>query len=503
MSADMLEEFRINTSLSLEGIGAVLRSEDGFTTIQSLVPGGAAAKTGRVKNGDKIIAVAQGSEEAVDVIDMDLRDVVKLIRGKRGTEVRLTLVREDGGSTTQLVIPVIREQVQLTDRAAKSKAFDVLVGKGAEAKTLKVGVVYLPSFYMDFEGRQGHHENYRSSSSDMKKEIASLKKKGIDALIVDLRSNGGGSLDESITVAGLFINKGPVVQSKAADRVKVYDDEESGVAWDGPLLVMINRHSASASEIFAGAIQDYGRGLIVGDTHTFGKGTVQNVTDITDKLGALKITISKFYRPSGASTQLRGVESDVVLPDLLDEFEVGEKHLDYALPWEKIKRAPFRPVDQVTRNLTALKAASKKRVAADPEFKETLEEIKKYKDGEKERNRISLKEGKDTSKSKKPGEEDEEDLMAEAQEIKLDNDPMLQETLRIAGDYVTARDGKALAAVSLPELAKIQAAKKDGEEKLAKKPSRLEMAPGENPMEKKKPRDGEYTKPVERKSDGK
>ncbi|MCX6119813.1 MAG: S41 family peptidase, partial [Proteobacteria bacterium] len=326
MGPDELEDFRINTRLSLEGIGAVLRSEEGFTTIQSLVPGGAAAQSGQIKVDDKIVAVAQAAEAPVDVIDMDLRDVVKLIRGKENTEVRLTIVREEKGVNVKLVVPLKRQKVQLTDRAAKSKLHEVEFMDGSVKKTAKIGVIVLPSFYMDFEGREKKQKNFRSSSTDMLREIESLKAKGVEYIVVDLRNNGGGSLDESVKVTGLFIPKGPVVQVRGNDgSPTVLDDRDPAVAWDGPLAVMINRQSASASEIFAGAIQDYGRGIIIGDSHTFGKGTVQNMNDISEKLGAVKVTISKFYRPSGSSTQLKGVESDIVLPDLMDEIEMGEK----------------------------------------------------------------------------------------------------------------------------------------------------------------------------------
>ncbi len=487
MAPEALEDFRISTRLSLEGIGAVLRSEDGFTTIQSLVPGGAAANTGKVKEGDKIIAVAQGEETPVDVIDMDLREVVKLIRGAHSTEVRLTLVREDNSKTVQMVVPIIREQIQLKDRAAKSTVFPVTVQEPGGPRAIKIGVIELPSFYMDFEGRQNHEKGYKSSSVDMRNEIESLKKKGVDAVVVDLRSNGGGSLDESIDIAGLFFDKGPVVQIKdTRGSTYVQKDEDGKTAYAGPLVVMINRQSASASEIFAGAIQDYHRGLIVGDTHTFGKGTVQNLNDIDEKLGAIKVTISKFYRPSGASTQLKGVESDIVLPDLFDEYEIGEKHYDYALPWEKIPASDYKEFNLVNDAVVnPLKAASKARVQSDKGFEKILAAIKEYKSSEESRSRVSLKEDSVAEKEKKdkeaklaaskpgkkgdkkdkkdkkaaPGDEDEDE------KVPLSEDYQLQETIRIASDYVQVLAKRPLAKVTLPDMDKVSVADQQSDDK--------------------------------------
>jgi carboxyl-terminal processing protease len=466
MPPEQLEDFRISTKLSLEGIGAVLRSEDGFTTIQSLVPGGAANKTGKVKVNDKIIAVAQGDEAPVDVIDMDLREVVKLIRGARGTEVRLTLVREEEGKTVQLVVPIFREQIQLKDRAAKSQVYSVNVSEGGAPRQYKVGVIELPSFYMDFEGRQNREKGYRSSADDMLVEVNKLKAANVDAMVVDLRSNGGGSLDASIDIAGMFFDKGPVVQIKdMRGSTSVHKDEDGKTQYKGPLLVMINRQSASASEIFAGAIQDYQRGLIVGDTHTFGKGTVQNLNDIDEKLGAIKVTISKFYRPGGSSTQLKGVESDIVLPDVLDEYEIGEKYYDYALPWEKIKESDFKKstAQLPPASLQKMREASASRVKADKGFIKVFEAIAEYKKSEAERSRVSLKEDsakkdekaeKDKDKDKKVVDPEDED----GEKLPLTEDFHLQETLRVAGDYLQLLNKRDLGPIALPDLDKAIAA---------------------------------------------
>lgn len=476
MPPEQLEDFRITTKLSLEGIGAVLRSEDGFTTIQSLVPGGAANKTGKVKVNDKIIAVAQGEEAPVDVIDMDLREVVKLIRGARGTEVRLTLVREEENKSVQVVVPIIREQIQLKDRAAKSKIYNVNVSEGTTPRQYKVGVIELPSFYMDFEGRQNREKGYRSSADDMLAEINKLKAANVDAMIVDLRSNGGGSLDASIDIAGMFFDAGPVVQIKdMRDSISVHKDEDSKTYYKGPLLVMINRQSASASEIFAGAIQDYNRGLIVGDTHTFGKGTVQNLNDIDEKLGAIKVTISKFYRPSGSSTQLKGVESDIVLPDVLDEYEIGEKFYDYALPWEKIKPADFKqsggPLP--APSMQKLRTASAARIKTDPGFVKVSEAIAEYRKSEAERSRVSLKEEKPNKDDKKTKDKEKEKLAEaddeDAEKLPLSEDFQLQETLRVAGDYLQILQKRELGPISLPELDKEIAAQNAKEKAVSSK----------------------------------
>lgn len=480
LSPEQLEDFRISTRLSLEGIGAVLRSDDGFTTIQSLVPGGAAAKTGKVKVDDKIIAVAQGNDSPVDVIDMDLREVVKLIRGTRGTEVRLTIVREDGGKTAQIVAPIIREQIQLQDRAAKSKIYSVTVDEAKDQKrNLKVGVIDLPSFYIDFEGRQNRESDYKSSSRDMLNEIKKLTAAGVDSVIVDLRSNGGGSLDESIDIAGLFFEKGPVVQIKdTRGKIYVQSDEDEKTYYTGPLLVMINRQSASASEIFAGAIQDYHRGLIVGDSHTFGKGTVQNLNDIDEKLGAIKVTISKFYRPSGSSTQLKGVESDIVLPSIMDEYEIGEKQYDYALPWEKIKSSDYKLSTQVSQEIVKkLYGISRERVEKDAGFKVVFDAIKEYKTGMESRSKVSLKEDledpkakkeaeiadkkkadkakKDGKKDKKAPVDEEED---EDQQLSITEDFQMQEALRISADYVQLLAKRPTGSLTLPDLVNVNVA---------------------------------------------
>ena len=455
-SPSKLEEFRITTRLSLEGIGALLRSEDGVTSIQSLVPGGAAQKTGTVKVDDKIVAVSQGSSTPVDVIDMDLKDVVKLIRGPGGTEVKLHIRR----GKKELVSKIVREKIQLADRAAKSSLYNTKVELPGKTSTYKVGVIDLPSFYMDFEGRQANKENFRSSSRDMNAEITKLKKQKVDGIVVDLRSNGGGSLDEAINVAGLFSGAAPVVQikgSKAKPYVSYYDRK---AVYDGPLVVMVDRQSASASEILAGAIKDYERGIIVGDSHTFGKGTVQNLNDLDPKLGAIKVTISKFYRPGGSSTQLLGVESDIVLPSITDYYEIGEKHYDYAIPWEKVPKAKHPEFKMVSPYIKHLKLASTGRVKGHKDFREISQAIDKYKSNKEERMRVSLKEPTKEEREKEEKEEKEQEELENSIEKdaygniiqKLENDIFLQEAINIATDYIQLIKKNKMGRIKIVEL---------------------------------------------------
>ena len=472
-SPSKLEEFRISTRLSLEGIGALLRSEDGVTSIQSLVPGGAAQKSGKLKVDDKIVAVAQGNGTPVDVIDMDLKDVVKLIRGPGGTEVRLSIRRGD----RELVAPIIREKIQLADRAAKSNMYSSRVELPGKDKTYKVGVIDLPSFYMDFEGRQANKENFRSSSRDMRVEINKLKAQQVDGIIVDLRSNGGGSLDEAINVAGLFGGSGPVVQIKGSKTKPYINYYDRKAIYDGPLILLIDRQSASASEILAGAIKDYGRGLIVGDSHTFGKGTVQNLNDLDPKLGAIKVTISKFFRPSGESTQLRGVGSDIILPSISDYYEIGEKHYDYAIPWGEVKKAEHPQFNMVGPYVNQVKLASAGRLKNDKGFKEVKEAIEEYKKGKEERMRVSLKAPTKEEKAKdekeaKDREEAESKMEKDAYGNviqKLDDDIFMQETIKIMTDYIRVLEKNKLGRIKIVELEKKKSASKETKKSIVKK----------------------------------
>lgn len=457
LAAEQLEDFQIKTRLSLEGIGAVLRSEDGFTVIQSLVPGGAAEKSGLVKENDKIISVAQAKGESTDIIDMDLREVVKLIRGERGTKVRLTILREGEKGAQRLPVTIVREKIKLKDQEVSSQVYQLKTTGKHKSKRYNIAVIDLPSFYIDFEGRQNKRSNFKSSSRDLQRELVKLKKQKIDALVLDLRSNGGGSLDEAIKVAGVFIPSGPIVQVKATGGTPKIHRDEDGIVWyDGPLVVLVNRHSASASEIVAGAVQDHRRGIIVGDTHTFGKGTVQSLSEVSRAIGAVKVTISKFYRPSGSSTQLQGVESDIVLPSIANELEMGEKFYDYALEWERIKRTKYSPQQRTLPYVPQLAAASAQRVKNTPQFQTIISNIDKFKQQTEERTRVSLKEkpveqekqktekNKEVTDSSKPSTDD--------QHAPLHEDSYLQEALKVAGDYLRLLAGAKLVPTTLPAL---------------------------------------------------
>lgn len=442
-SPSSLEEFRISTRLSLEGIGAVLRMEDGFTIVASMLPGGAAKKSGKIMLEDKILRVAQADGKPVDVVDMDLKDVVKLIRGAGGTSVTLYL-RRDGKDE---IVTLQREKIQLEDKAAKSTVYSVQTTVDGVSSKQKIGVIDLPTFYIDFEGRHAGKENFRSSSRDMLTHILKMQSELVDGIIVDLRSNIGGSLDEAIDVAGLFIGAGPVVQIKGQSERPMISDFRGAAAYKGPLVVMIDRQSASASEIFAGAIKDYGRGIIVGDDHTFGKGTVQNLLDLDPKLGAIKVTISKFYTPSGSSTQLKGVDSDLVIPSLLTlaNYEIGEKFYPQALPWAQIPAAKYNQFNYVAPYLGEISQRSQKRVETSKEFDEIKSIAKKYTENKEKQLLVSLKQ-----KSKEElAKEEKERKELEAKEKKMDkseyegnffgrieDDSVLKETVLISSDYV-------------------------------------------------------------------
>ena len=351
------ENFEIEMTGQLEGIGASLQQDGEFTTVASIVTGSACWRQGELEVGDKIIKVAQGSAEPEDIVGMSTNKVVTKVRGKKGTEVRLTVRKKDG---TEKVIPIIRDIVEIEATFARSARL------GADGKT---GYIRLPKFYVDF-----YDDNNRNCADDVKKEIEILKAQGVERLIFDLRGNGGGSLPAAVDIAGLFFDKGPVVQVKTSgQRVRSYDDRAGGAVWDGPLLVMVNEGTASASEIVAAALQDYDKAIIVGTRQTFGKGTVQNMLDLDraagpfygDKpLGALKLTIQKYYRITGGTTQLQGVESDVVLPHPYQEIPYGERELDYPLAVDYVEPAvQFEPKEPKPYLKTA-----QKRIAENPEF---------------------------------------------------------------------------------------------------------------------------------------
>ncbi|MBA1147170.1 carboxy terminal-processing peptidase [Ectothiorhodospiraceae bacterium WFHF3C12] len=339
------ENFDINMRLSLEGIGALLRSERDYTEVVELIPGGPAAQDGQLDPGDRIIGVAQGDEEITNVVGWRLSDVVDLIRGPKDSVVRLQVLPAEAGASSQPeVIRLVRGKVKLAEKAAKSEVVEVNRGERA----LRVGVIDIPAFYIDFAAAQAGKSDYRSTTRDVRALIEELRGKDIDGLIIDLRSNAGGSLREAIEMTGLFIEQGPVVQVRGSDgSLQIHRDEDGGeVAYGGPLAVLVNGYSASASEIFAGAIQDYGRGVIVG-SRTYGKGTVQRLVDLEQfnvsdgPAGRLKLTVAKFYRVTGGSTQHRGIEPDIELPSPVDVQELGESGADNALPWDHIDATDF------------------------------------------------------------------------------------------------------------------------------------------------------------------
>ena len=411
-----LENFSIGMKLSLFGIGALLRSEDGFCKIQSLTPNGPAERSKKLKPNDKIIAVAQGESSPVDVMDMKLNKVVELIRGPKNTEVRLTVVPADAADpSARKIISLVRDEIKLEDQEAKAKLIE-LPGEG-NGKTLRLGVIDLPSFYSTFEleGRKGENEP-KSTTVDVARLIRKLTQEKADGIILDLRRNGGGSLEEAIRLSGLFIKEGPIVQVKGPEGDPIIEkDPDPSMFYEGPLVVLTSRFSASASEILAGALQDYGRALVVGDISTHGKGTVQSLLQLqplmrgafaltsSNNPGALKITIRKFYRASGASTQLKGVTPDIVLPSIYNHDEVGEAALDNPLPWDTITPAPYEKLNWIQPVLPELRRRSDTRVNSDKDFAFLKNEIERFKQKQADKS-VSLNE---TQRLKEKQEADE------------------------------------------------------------------------------------------------
>jgi carboxyl-terminal processing protease len=380
---EQLESLTIAMNLSLFGIGAALETEDGYCKIRELLPGGPALRSGQLKPGDRIVAVGQSSEEPVDVTNMPLSRTVELIRGPKGTTVKLTILAAGAadGSLARIV-SLVRDEIKLEDQQAKARILDLPVEQG---RTIRLGVIDLPSFYADMGGRKGSKP--RSATADVARLLAKLKKEHVRGVVLDLRGNGGGSLDEAISLTGLFIRQGPVVQTRGLEgAVEVGADKDASVQYDGPLTVLTSRFSASASEILVGALQDYGRAVVVGDSSTFGKGTVQSILPLAMVMdragfahaydpGALKVTLSKFYRPNGASTQLRGVESDIVLPSTSDLSDVNESALKDPLPWDAVPAAPHEQLNRVQPYLGALREKSRLRVGAQRDFAYLTEDV--------------------------------------------------------------------------------------------------------------------------------
>ena len=440
LSARTSENFEISMRLSLEGIGALLGRENEYTEVSRVVPGGPVAKDGRLKAGDRITAVGQGeSGKMVDIIGWRIDDVVELIRGPKDTVVRLEILPEEesiGGPTT--VIDIVRDEVKLEEQAATSEVIEVPVAEGSE-EVVKVGVIDLPVFYLDFNGRAQNKPDYRSSTRDVRRLISELEEQGVAGIIMDLRGNGGGSLLEATTLTGLFIDTGPVVQVRnSSGRISMEEDVEPGMAWEGPLAVLVNRYSASASEIFAAAIQDYGRGLIIGET-TFGKGTVQSLLDLDDYasadrpgLGQLKLTMAQFFRVNGGSTQNRGVEPDISFPTWGDPDEYGERALNNALPWTSIDPARYESAGDLDQLAAVTDNRYRDRMEGNQEFDWLQSDIAEY---NKHANEVSVsllesvgRERIAESEARKKEREEQRNggpLLDEENELASTNDPAL------------------------------------------------------------------------------
>jgi len=463
------ENFDIDMSLSLEGIGAVLQTDEVYTKVTTIVSKGPADKSKQLLVDDKILGVGQGNEPIVDVVGWRLDDVVELIRGSAGSQVRLEV--EPANSSVQgktKIVTITREKVKLEEQAAKSEVINI----ENDGKKLNVGVIDLPKFYIDFDARNAGDKDYKSTTRDIKKLIEKMvSENDIEALIIDLRHNGGGSLGEAIGLTGLFIDKGPVVQEKQLHGKEiVLKDQDPGVAWEGPLAVLVSGASASASEIFAGAIQDYDRGLIIGE-QTFGKGTVQNVIDLNYVLryedrsaGALKLTIDKFYRITGESTQLKGVMPDISFPDPISREDFGEASYDSALPWDTIRAVKFDKVNRVGHFVKALTQMHAIRVKVDREFQYLITDIEKLNNlraessislniATRKQERLEDKEKKldrENVRRKELGKDeileiDEDTDLVEVKDIKL------HETANILSDLIQLKTQASLAQVTKPK----------------------------------------------------
>jgi carboxyl-terminal processing protease len=455
------DNFRISMSQSLEGIGARLQMENDFVKVMEVIPGGPAFKSKLLHNGDRIVGVAQGDDgEMMDVVGWRLDDVVQIIRGPKGTKVRLSVIpAELGVSGTPITINLVRDKVKLEDQVPQKEILSYKHGD----KTYRLAVITIPSFYMNFEEMQQGIEDYNSTTRDVRILLAELEQDQVDGLIVDLRSNGGGSLTEAIELTGLFVQEGPIVQVRNANgSVDIANDPNPGVSYKGPLAVLVNRFSASASEIFAGAIQDYKRGIIIGE-QTFGKGTVQNLVDLNRYMGIpnanfgqMKITLAKFYRINGSSTQNKGVIPDIILPSPFDADEFGESSLKNALPWDQISSTRYRELDMVSKDLLAsLKKNHNNRMKTDSDFKELIKEIESMKK-ERQKGLVSLQEAKrlqekkEAEESKKTRlkltgglEDEEEETQAEVQKKRRDasevKDAYLKESLNVLVDMVRSK----------------------------------------------------------------
>ncbi|QXI39730.1 carboxy terminal-processing peptidase [Pseudomonas xantholysinigenes] len=455
LSPDNAENFDINMSLSLEGIGAVLQSDNDQVKIVRLVPAGPAAKTKQVAPADKIIGVAQGNKEMVDVVGWRLDEVVKLIRGPKGSVVRLEVIPASNAPNDQTskIVSITREAVKLEEQAAKKSVLKLK----QDGRDYKLGIIEIPAFYLDFKAYRAGDPDYKSTTRDVKKLLTELQKEKVDGVVIDLRNNGGGSLQEATELTSLFIEKGPTVLVRNADgRVDVLEDENPGAFYKGPLALLVNRLSASASEIFAGAMQDYHRALIIGG-QTFGKGTVQTIQPLNH--GELKLTLAKFYRVSGQSTQHQGVLPDIAYPSIIDTKEIGESALPEAMPWDTIRPVVKPASDPFKPFLAQLKAQHDARSDKDAEFvyirdrlaltqklmnEKTVslnEQERRARHDEIEAKQLALENTRRKAKGEEPlkelKKEDEDALPAEPDDSKPEDDAYLSETGRILLDYLS------------------------------------------------------------------
>ena len=453
------DNFKIDMTRALEGIGAQLQAEDDYTKVVEIIAGGPAFKSNLLHRDDKIIGVAQGNDgEMVDVIGWRVNDVVKLIRGPKESVVRLLILQaSDGANALPKEIKLVRDKVKLEDQSAKKQILEF----NNNEIPYRVGVISIPAFYYDYEAEQKGDRNFKSTTRDVRKLINELQSEKVDGIVIDLRNNGGGSLQEAIELTGLFIKDGPVVQVKqSSGYIDVGDDPDPGIAYSGPLAVLVNRFSASASEIFSAAIQDYGRGIILGE-QTFGKGTVQNLIDLNrmwgktgNKLGQVKITIAKFYRISGGSTQHLGVVPDIKFPSPIDAHEFGESSESSALPWDQIMATKFLPFTNVNDFIPLLQNMHEMRIKSDLRFQSFIEDVNESKEI-REKNFISLNE----SVRKKEKEEQElkreqrKKVLLESGAVKLINkeevpakesnseDVLLNESAYILSDLILLATG--------------------------------------------------------------
>jgi carboxyl-terminal processing protease len=430
LSYEEHQDFKISMELKLEGIGVRLRSEDGFVMVESIIAGGAADKlpeTMKLKPNDKIVAVAQKNGDFVDVIDMELRDVVKLIRGKKGTEVKLAIIRETGksGKTSRLNITIVREEIALQDSEAKSQIETI---KRENGKTCKIGYIRLPSFYED-------PGSGKSSSGDVKHLLEDLSKQKVNIVILDLRGNPGGLLTEAVDIAGLFIEQGPVLQLVRKNAPpKVYYDNDPEMYYTGPLIVLIDTFSASASEILAGAIKDYKRGLIVGSSNTYGKGTVQAYNVLQNNLGAIKITTHIFYQPGGTSNQLNGIAPDIIIPDFSSIWEISENEHKYPLKWDKIESSGFQKYRYINDPMIKKLYQNSQTRTGKGEYIELKKKIADYRAKLKNK-MISLKEESEINKQKEKEIEEKIKHDREKDKVDIKNDLFLREAFNIGFDY--------------------------------------------------------------------